>query len=200
MSIFSFFKKSIKPVQSNASDKIGNEIYFHEDLFCQVEFVPRENIARLADQNNTISGFSEKHFDGIGYTDIYERDNHHIPITKRNIKIDDLDKCLSNHGFVKADIVYYGYASQRIKCENTNAYRFNKSDMFFEYKNNIVTAFWINGFRFISDESEKLKIKDVLLAIGTKYNLVLNDWDLCVTVDLHHEVEILKYLNEEFDI
>jgi hypothetical protein len=157
-----------------------------------------ENIFHLEKENEAINEFSKEHSDGTGYSAIYIRDENPVSISERNIDVNDLDALLVDLGFTKADIVYYGYSSEKMKCNNTNAYRLDKSDIFFEYKNQIVTAFWISGFRFRKDDLIKSNLKSALLVIGRKYNVALNDWDLSVTIDLSKETEIDKYLNEGF--
>lgn len=198
--MFNFFKKAVKNIHQIIPKVIEgeNEIYFHEDLFCQVEFIPRENIFHLEKENEAINEFSREHSDEMGYSGIYVREENPISISERNIDVNNLDALLLDLGFAKADTVYYGYASEKIKCSNTNAYRLKNSDIFFEYKNQIVTAFWISGFRFRKDELVKSNLKSILSAIGSEYNVVLNDWDLSVTIDLSKETEIEKYLNEGF--
>ncbi|PZR22807.1 MAG: hypothetical protein DI539_04775 [Flavobacterium psychrophilum] len=199
MSLFNLFRKN--KASSQNIDELNvheNEIYFHEDMYCQVELVPRENIFHLEKENEKINEFSKEHLDGTGYTDIYVRENSPISIAERKITIDNLHNFLTPIGFTKSETVYYGYGSEKIKSDNTNAYRLNRAHIFFDYKEDIVTAFWINGFRFHKSEEFKKKLMVILYAIGNEYNVVLNDWDLSVTVDLSSKIEIEKYLNEGF--
>lgn len=174
----------------------GLVIYFHEDMYCQVELVARENMLHLQGENEAIEKFATENFDGHGYTDLYERKGDPVAISQREISVGEMGECLLHRGFRKADTVYYGYGAERIKSESTHAYRFYKCDVFVEYKSGIVTALWIDGFRFQTDDAIKYNLKDTLFDIGNKYSLVLNDWDQTITVDLSKGLEIENYLNE----
>ena len=117
------------------------------------------------------------------------------------IDFDKLDKMLIENNLKKYAEIYEGYGQSSWKCKNTYAYKFPEiinATIFISTENNFVIEFWIDGFRFHENESEKQKLKNILSKIGSEYNLILNDWDLCVKIDLHKETEIDKYLNEEF--
>ncbi|TDQ11724.1 hypothetical protein [Pedobacter metabolipauper] len=101
-------------------------------------------------------------------------------------------------GLKKISEVYEGYGSTKWKCKNTFAYTFDGAEIFISLKEGYIKDFWINGFRFHEDDKTKVKLKDVLLKLGNELDLILNDWNLTITVDLKIESEILKYLNEEF--
>lgn len=187
-----FNKPKTIPVQPDE----GLAIYFHEDMYCQVELVPRENMLHLQGEIEAIEKFAAENFDGQGYTDLYERKGDPVAISQSKISVGEMDKCLLHNGFAKADTVYYGYGAERIKAESTHAYRFYKCDVFVEHKSDIVTALWIDGFRFQTVDAITDNLKDTLLDIGNKYNLILNDWDQTITVGLSKESEIENYLNE----
>lgn len=203
MSLFNFFRKSKKTIidtsyNCDTSELESNEVYFHEDMFCQVEFSPAENLFYLKNENKKVIDFTDEHFDGSGYTDIYIRNKKPIPILDKKIPVEKLNNLLIDLKFKRIDRVYYGYGSAKWISKNTAAYTFETAKIFVNYKELIVENFWIDDFRFHEDEMVKTKLKEVLSKIGAELNVVLSDWNLSVTIDLKNEEEIDKYLNEDF--
>lgn len=176
-----------------------NAVFFHEDIYCQVEFVPRENIFYLKKENENISIFGEGHFEGSGYTDMYIREANPVDISVRNISVERFEGFLQGIGLIRAGAVYYLHTTRTIKSEGTIGYNLGRATVFIAHKEETVTAFWIDNFRFHQDDAVKADLKEVLSAIGHEYNLVLNDWDLHKIIDLQDGLQIDKYLNEEFE-
>ena len=196
--IFAFFRNLEPKKEGNLEDLNG--AYFHEDLFRQVEFIPRENFNFIENENNKISEFSKENFDGNGYTDIYlrEESKNQILIIEKKINLVEIDSLLINLGMKKIENVYYLYGSTKTKCESTIAYNFKRAQIFIVYENEIIKDFFVDGFRFHEDEEDKENLKVILNKIGIKFNLILNDWDLTEIIDLENHNEIEKYLNEGF--
>jgi len=65
-------------------------IYFHEDLYCQVELLPRSAWDFCARQLGVIEDFAKAHRVGTGYTDIYLRPT----LFDLKLRADDLDRLL----------------------------------------------------------------------------------------------------------
>lgn len=196
--IITFFKNL---VANNLESEIHStdSAYYHEDLFRQVEFVPRESIDKLKNENDKVAEFAQKHSDGNGCTDIYIReDGNQISIFERKIEIEKIYSLLIELGMRKIENVYYFYSSTKIKSENTIAYKLNEAHIFIVYETGFIKDFFIDGFRFHETENFKLELQNILFKIGTEFNLVLNDWDLTEVIDLENKNEIKKYLNEEF--
>jgi len=198
MNIFNIFRsKKITETQQEEIEENESGVYFHEDSFNQVEFLPRENLSYLKTENEQIENFAEENFDGHGFKDVYVRKENPMTIADRKIDFAKLDKILVELELEKTSEVYEGYSSARWKCENTFAYTYNRAEIFVTAKNDFVHEFWVNGFRFHEDTETKTKLKEVLLKIGNELNLILNDWDLTVVIDLKNEAETQKYLSEQ---
>lgn len=196
--IITFFKSLLENNQESEVHSIGSA-YYHEDLFRQVEFVPRESIEKLRSENDKVAEFAQKHSDGNGFTEIYIReDGNQISILEKKIEIEKIDSLLIKLGMSKIENVYYFYSSTKIKSENTVAYKLNEAQIFIVYENEFIKDFFIDGFRFHEIENYKLELQNILFKIGTEFSLVLNDWDLTEVIDLEIKNEIKKYLNEEF--
>lgn len=192
MKLFNFFRrKEISEI------KHENCICFHEDLFNQVEFLPRENLSYLKTENKQIDHFGEEHSDGLGFKDVYMRKDNPITLADKKITLDKLNKILTYYEFKKYSEVYEGYGSTKWKCENTFAYTYDGAEIFVSIKNDFINDFWINNFRFHEDFETKTKLRNLLSKIGNELDLILNDWDLTTMIDLKDELEIQKYLDEE---
>ena len=195
--ILTYFRNLETKKEENLEELNG--AYFHEDLFRQVEFIPRENINFIESENKKIDQFSKDNFDGNGFTDIYVREEseNQITIIEKKINLVEIDKFLINLGMEKIENVYYLFGSTKIKCENTIAFKYKRAQIYLVYENEIVKDLFIDGFRFHKKEEDKEKLKIILNKIGMKFNLILNDWDLTEIIDLENQNEIEKYLNEE---
>lgn len=195
--LIAFFKSLAANNQESEVPSIDGA-YYHEDLFRQVEFVPRESIDYLKNENDKVADFAQKHSDGNGFTDIYIRENgNQKSILENKIQIEKVDSLLIELGMKKIENVYYFYNSATVKSKNTIAYELNEAKIFIVYENEFIKDFFVDGFRFHEIEEDKLKLQNILFKIGTEFNLVLNDWDLTEVIDLKNKNEIKKYLNEE---
>lgn len=196
--IFTFFRNLEIKKEENLEELNG--AYFHEDLFRQVEFIPRENINFIENENNKIHQFSKGNFDGNGFTDIYVREEseNQITLIEKKLNLVEIDSMLINLGMNKIENVYYLYGSTKTKCETTIAYNFKRAQIFMVYENEIVKDLFVDGFRFNQNEADKANLKIILNNIGVKFKLILNDWDLTEIIDLENQNEIEKYLNEGF--
>jgi hypothetical protein len=173
------------------------KVYFHEDLYCQVEVVPRENLLALNSENEKINEFSEAHRSGLGYTDIYARGEHQIKTISRCITLDEFEALLTAFGFRKISNLYSGYGSYEEICKNTFAFKFDFSVVFCDLQDGLIKNIWLDGFRFNKESELKESLVSCLNQIGEKWNLILNDWDLCEAIDLNNISEIERYVNEE---
>ncbi|MFH7000397.1 hypothetical protein ACHRVZ_20970 [Flavobacterium sp. FlaQc-57] len=192
MTLFNLFRrKKINETQHE------NCVYFHEDLFNQVEFLPRENLSYLKTENKQIENFAEEHSIGLGFKDVYIRKENPITIADKKIAFEKIDKILMGIELNKSSEVYEGYGPTKWKCENTFAYTYDKAEIFISLKNGFVNDFWINNFRFHENSETKTKLKHILSKIGNEMDLILNDWDLTTIINLKDDSEIQKYLDEE---
>lgn len=174
-----------------------DEVYFHEDYYCQIELLPTENSNELKTENKTIDEFAKEHFDGNGFTDIYVRDEQKVKTSERNIQLDEFDHFVISLGFQKMRNVYSGYSSYRETCQNTNAYSIDGAYIFCDYENRVLKNIWLHGFRFNKDSSFIKEMTEGLFQIGKRWKLTLNDWDLKENINLKDKSEIELYITEK---
>lgn len=174
-----------------------DEVYLHEDFYCQVELLPSENSNELETENEKIDEFAKEHFDGAGFTDVYARGEQKVKTSERNIQLDEFDQFVISLGFQKFRNVYSGYGNYKEKCQNTNAYSIDGANIFCDYENEIIKNIWLDGFRFNSKSNFINEMTEGLFQIGRRWNLTLNDWDLTETIDLEDKSEIELYIKEK---
>jgi hypothetical protein len=177
-----------------------NELYFHEDDYCQIELLPIENEDYVETEINNINGFSEEHktSDGIGWTDMYIRNNiEQIKLKDYKINHLELDAILSKFA-ERCEKIYTGYSSYREECKNTFGYRKNEIAIFFSFEENIVTNIW---FDFYLDELEVAKdLYNILKTISNKYNLLFVHWSFGyyskIKTDLGLEKKLISFCGQ----
>ncbi|MEF3080597.1 hypothetical protein [Winogradskyella poriferorum] len=162
-------------------------IFYHEDDFCQIEIVPKENLSDLLKQADNISDFSAEN----GYSDLYVREENKVSLKSREIDKTELEKLLTELGTEKHTEVITGYGSNyRVKSENTIGFGKEYSAVYFDFENDKVKNIWITNLFGLNHD----KVVEVLSKIGEKWNLVLMDWNRSELIDLSNKEMINKYI------
>ncbi|GAA4976335.1 hypothetical protein [Algibacter aquimarinus] len=185
-----FTKSNAKTEHSELTKKeyrAKGTIFYHEDDFCQIEIVPKENLPDLLKQADNIADFSTEN----GYSDIYVREENKVSLKNRQIDKTELEKLLTELGTEKHTEVITGYGSEyRVKSENTIGFGKEYSAVYFDFENEKVKNIWITNLFGLNND----KVIDVLSKIGEKWNLVLMDWNSSELIDLSNKEMINKYL------
>ncbi|WP_299229723.1 hypothetical protein [uncultured Psychroserpens sp.] len=185
-----FTKSNTKTVSSELTKteyRVKGTIFYHEDDFCQIEIIPKENLSDLLKQADNIADFTAEK----GYSDIYVREENKVSLKSREIERTELEKLLTELGTEKHTEVITGYGSDyRVKSENTIGYGKEYSAVYFDFENDKVKNIWITNLFGLNHE----KVVDVLSKIGEKWNLVLMDWNSSELIDLSNKEMINKYL------
>jgi len=179
-------------IQDRRMEVAGSTMFYHEDDYCQIQLLPIENYPELIQQISNISSKSSKNFDGTGYKEIVIRADQEKKLEDRKIKKEELEKILSKLKTERHSIVATGYGlSYRIESKNTIAYGTNNSAIFFDYnpENGNVQNFWIVNPK----QLESAGLKEIMSEIVTKWELVLTDWNLGLTLDWKDFDKVEKY-------
>ncbi|MEH1009491.1 hypothetical protein VDP25_17265 [Winogradskyella sp. ECml5-4] len=179
--------KTEHPELTKTEYRAKGTIFYHEDDFCQIEIVPKENLSDLLKQADNIADFSTEN----GYSDIYVREENKVSLKSREIDKTELEKLLAELGTEKHTEVITGYGSDyRVKSENTIGFGKEYSAVYFDFENDKVKNIWTTNLFGLNND----KVVDVLSRIGKKWNLVLMDWNRSELVDLSNKEMIKKYL------
>ncbi len=106
------------------------QAYFHEDDYCQIEVLPLENLKFCLEQAGKIREFSEKHRNGLGWDDVYLREDNPRKIIELNITIEDVRNSLEGK-LPEYDEVYTDYSSERTLCNRTHAFGKDQGEVIF---------------------------------------------------------------------
>ncbi|WP_301162060.1 hypothetical protein [uncultured Winogradskyella sp.] len=162
-------------------------ILYHEDDFCQIEIVPRENLSELIKQADNISDFTSEN----GYSDIYVREENKVSLKTKKISKSELESLLAKLGTEKHTEIITGYGNDyRVKSENTIGFGKDYSAVYFDFENEIVKNIWITNLDGLNHEN----VTNVLSEIGEKWNLIMMDWNSSELIDLSNKKMIEKYL------
>ena len=162
-------------------------IFYHEDDFCQIEIVPRENLSELIKEADNISDFTSEN----GYSDIYVREENKVSLKTKKISKSELESLLAKLGTEKHTEIITGYGSDyRVKSENTIGFGKDYSAVYFDFENDIVKNIWITNLYGLNHEN----VINTLLEIGEKWNLIMMDWNSSELIDLSNKKMIEKYL------
>lgn len=187
----------IKNINSSKNEFFG-EVYFHDDFFRQIELFPKENSKYFQIENKQIEDFKEIHSDENGMSNaVYEIEGSEIiEIFEKKILVAEVETLLLNFGLNKIKSVFSGYIPNNYKCENIIAFKYESSEIFIEFENEFIKHIYLNQFRFQEKEENKILLQKILLEIGNKFDLILNDWNLAKMINLKEKKEIEKYFNE----
>ena len=162
-------------------------IFYHEDDFCQIEIVPKENLSDLLKQADNINDFTAEN----GYSDIYVREENKVSLKTKQIDKSELENLLAKLGTEKHTEITTGYGSDyRVKSENTIGFGKDYSAVYFDFDNELVNNIWITNLSGLNNEN----VVNVLSKIGEKWNLVMMDWNRSELIDLSNKKMIEKYI------
>ena len=184
-------KKQLEPEKAHQTFD-GPTIFYHEDDFRQVEIVPCDNLSTLKTESEKVDTFAKEHFDGPGFTDIYVRnDQNNIKLKQRRIAPNDLEKILGLLGFDRISNVLTGYGQNyRKQHKECVAFGSGYCAAYYDFKDNVVEHIWFTNHWSM----DRGRLAKSLHDIGQQWNLLLQDWNLTVTIDLKDKTAIDKYL------
>ncbi|WP_440948165.1 hypothetical protein ACSAZL_08020 [Methanosarcina sp. T3] len=173
-------------------------IYFHEDDYCQLEILPVQNYNYCKKEINNILNFSEEHKadNGIGWTDMYVRDENPTTLTELRISVSKLCSSLQNIS-CKFDIVYTGYGSHREVCQNTLAYGDSDDVVIFfdsDKEKSIIKNMWLT--LDVHDEHHKESAQKIFCTLSKFSDFILVDWSWGFISELSSTIRLENYLNE----
>ncbi|MBP6025436.1 hypothetical protein [Ferruginibacter sp.] len=167
---------------------------FWEDDYCQVEIVPRKNVAHIQTSIKQIVDFTEKTRTEYGFTAIFMREGMPFPTLNEELRIDYLEKLLTEKGFEKAkQIRYDGYTITDCSKTTSNAFSLPCFNFFYDCKDEFINNIW-SSTSLITSTDHFNKILETLYELGEGCELVLINWNSSELIDLSDRKQIEKYL------
>ncbi len=169
-----------------------------ENDYCQVEIIPTSNYWLVLKQAKQANEFARKHFDGTGFTALHRRENIFNATSQLNIKVEEFENVLNEHGFSRIKKIFYGGGDWiDYRKGVTRAYGDTLFSFWTEVRNQIVQELWITSIGGNSDE-RIAQISLILLSLNNKYNLIVADWNTCEIIRLDSIEEVNRYLREYY--
>ncbi|WP_276505069.1 hypothetical protein [Terrimonas pollutisoli] len=195
MGLFSFLK-FLKPDKTKSIKFDPNEYVpaFWEDGYCQIEIVPFENKAFIQKQAGQIDELATKSRTDYGFSATFERGSMPFKTVSKEIRVDYLEKTLTDFQFQKARHIRYD-KSEILDCESgaTKAFGFSNFTIFFDTEGEFVKNIWMHIGLIVSSPQFDL-IQAALYALGEECELILIDWNSLELFDLADKKQIQKYL------
>jgi hypothetical protein len=164
------------------------EIYFHEDDYCQQELLPREALAFVESEIKNSDDFAAGHLaaGGIGWTDVYVRQDPPVTFSALRMTREDFDVAISPH-LPPFDQVYTGYSSYRERCKKAAAWGTSQQNaIFVDWDDEgIIKNVWTQFFE--SDEKSILAASKSIAALGMLHSLMYVDWAWSFACEIFNE-------------
>jgi hypothetical protein len=146
--------------------------YFHEDDYCQKEFLHGDSLSWCLQQLDEIDKSSRENWNGSGWDKMFIRDPENIEILDKGINIDELVNKLCPPFNIDLDVIT-GYSTHREKMINTLAISDKiDSDIFLKQEGKIISAIWTTFDGKFETEAHLMAIIEMM----SYYNLFLVDW------------------------
>lgn len=189
MGIFDLFKRK------TPEPKLKGRVFdYHEDDFCRIELLPRENIAEINKDLQAIKDISQNHSSPNGFTKIHLLKDKKIKTVGRNIQLTEIDAILSSSSFVRFDTVTTGYGSMQYDSEYSNAVGQRGCAIIYERIHNQVDRIWLDYYPAWADDKNRSEMEKCLTEICNKWDLVLVDWRQDIAIDPTNDLSLKSYL------
>ncbi|MFA7615525.1 MAG: hypothetical protein WCY16_02970 [Weeksellaceae bacterium] len=168
-----------------------NTIFFHEDFYKLIEFLPKENYFEISHYNKNNSNFSKQNTFGFIEMDIIPPPT--FKLIDRKIPIAALEKILNQHSIFFSDNINSGYGNTSYDMDNIIGYGYEYFTIFVSYESEIVSDIWIWDSKINEGTGENF-VKTISLIIDT-FDLLLIDWRKLLIIYSDSYDIIKKYLN-----
>lgn len=180
MGLFDSFKRK-EQVQSENSQQyvVASSIFYYESQYRQVELVPTENLQWLTDISRKADN----------------PDEEGVKLSERNISTLELENMINSLGLDRIQTVLESDGQTRQEQRDCIAFGKSHEAVFYNFKDNVVQNIWFTGHWSMN----KMKLTNFLHEIGQRWDLLLQDDNLQLTINLKNRVAIDDYLHQ-YDI
>lgn len=173
-----------------------DKLLFHEDDYNQIEIIARENFFGVTKSISEIPNQLQERAVEHGFGQIYSREQIIFPLERKRILKEDFYAVLKEESDTFFGKIFKGYSSYEELINNSEGFGYENYVILYVYDNGIILSCWIVYKRL----SETLNIypahlKKALEKIGTKWNLLLVDWNELVLTDLTKSDSLESYIS-----
>lgn len=168
----------------------SREIKFlhQEDDEIEVYLDLAENLPKLLLMADNVVEFKDRKFDLPEGVKPWHLDN--IPLSWRNIKVEELHTVFAKYTIHKSDQFLYGVSTNQIKA-NVETYAYNELFFCFSHDGQVVQDIWMTAFKL-----EAFSVAgDLLYELGTSYDLVVFLPQNHTLVDLKDREKVTYYFS-----
>jgi hypothetical protein len=170
-----------------------NELYFHEDFYCQVELLPMSALDSSTSEMGEIDAFSNAHWDGNAWTALHVRQDQSQHLLSLAISIDAVAALLDPILEPVTDI-YTGFGSYKELCENTRAWTLPCETALLADFNaaGLVEHLWL-----VNEPPEPHSVQQLwnaLKALSQSGDYFIADWNRTIAVPLANDEMLMRYL------
>lgn len=162
-----------------------------------IELIPESALLECKTEMDKASEFSKAHWDGVGWTGIYVREDQTGFMESLRIGKSLLESLL-DPVLTRYDTVYTGYSTYREECPDMTGWGDETESVLFAQYNQegIVKALWFSEGCFPVQYPERWL--SVIEALNTVCPFHLADWYWDVRIDCRQTETLRKYLTGEF--
>ena len=157
--------------------KAMDEVYFHEDDYCQQELLPLSAMEFCGQQITEIDEFATAHKapDGVGWTEMYMREDSPKKLVDLGITVSTLRETMTEH-LREVPVIYTGYSSHRELCKHTVGFGLDADCIVYAEWNeaNVVKTIWTGLFTPHANELQR--VVAALQQLGQRFPLLYVDW------------------------
>jgi len=165
-------------------DRGERAIFFHEDDYCQQEFLPRAMSDYATSELGKIAEFADAHRapGGLGWTEMYVRPAAPLELATLGIRRDDFAAIVAP-AFPSFDSVWTGYSAYRAQCKRTAAWGTGQGcALLADWDDaSVIMHAWADWFDH--DENSIRAAARVAALLGRRYPLLYVDWAWGYTCD-----------------
>ena len=185
-------------VRRLASVLLMNELYFHEDFYCQVELLPMSALESSTSEMGEIDAFSEAHWDGHSWTALHIREDQTQHLLSLAVSIDAV-AALLDPILEPVTHVYTGFGTHKELCKNTRAWTLPCETALLADFNatGAVEHLWLVNEPPEPDNVQQLW--NALKSLSQSGDYFIADWNLSIAVPLADDEMLMRYLVGSLD-
>jgi len=168
--------------------------YMALDDYCRVEIVPVENDTHILKVFKEIEEHSDTNFDGFGYKEMYEIGALPESTVNEELRLDYLDKLLSDKGFIAASKINYDGQINDAGTYSIRAYGFPNFTIFIEGEEEFAKRIWLSITGIIIHVWQMDVLSKTLWQLGEEGQLLLVDWATSKLYDLRNADDVSAFL------
>jgi hypothetical protein len=170
---------------------LNSPIFYHEDLYRQIEFVPEENYFTAG---RFLNELLPKESSTYGTFNITVRPEQKTKLLDRKIQIKEIKKILDPTSLYYSENVQTGYGHSTWADKNSIVWGFEQFGIFVKYQKDFVEAIWIADSPAFPQKRTSQHLTKAIFKVSKAYSLILIDWNQELLCRISSEKVVEDYL------